>query len=287
MASATVDGLTLAYEVIGDGRPWVITPGGRFTKDEPGVRELANALAAEGNRVLIWDRPNCGESERLLHRRLRVGDAGRRPRRAVDLARHGARGDHRGIRRRARLDAGCGAASRGRRGSRVVVDQRRHVRDSCRLGVHYCGNSTACGVDGRHGGRRRAAGMGRGPRAQPIEPATVPRPGPRRTFVATFERWMLAYCPCGDELVPGLADDTPVGSTFPRSCSAAARATPITRARRRSGSRSCSRTRGSSSLPGVTASGSSVGCTRRRWRLFGRWPLLAPPLLSWASDVFK
>ena len=36
MPTATVDGITLAYETIGEGRPWVITPGGRFTKDEPG-----------------------------------------------------------------------------------------------------------------------------------------------------------------------------------------------------------------------------------------------------------
>src|SRR4051794_18475273 len=63
MPTATVDGVALAYEVIGEGRPWVITPGGRFTKDEPGVRELATSLAAEGNRVLFWDRPNCGESD--------------------------------------------------------------------------------------------------------------------------------------------------------------------------------------------------------------------------------
>src|SRR4051795_10578267 len=66
MAKATVDGLALAYEVIGDGNggtPWAITPGGRFSKDSPGVRQLAEALAERGNRVLIWDRPNCGESE--------------------------------------------------------------------------------------------------------------------------------------------------------------------------------------------------------------------------------
>src|SRR5215471_852628 len=64
MAVAMVDGVSVAYEVIGDsGRPWVITPGGRFTKESPGVRELADALAAEGNRVLIWDRPNCGASD--------------------------------------------------------------------------------------------------------------------------------------------------------------------------------------------------------------------------------
>jgi hypothetical protein len=40
MTVATVNGLSIGYEVIGDGRPWVITPGGRFRKDYPGVREL-------------------------------------------------------------------------------------------------------------------------------------------------------------------------------------------------------------------------------------------------------
>ena len=64
MATATVLGLSISYEVIGDsGRPWSITPGGRFSKDTPGIRELATALAERGNRVLIWDRPNCGESD--------------------------------------------------------------------------------------------------------------------------------------------------------------------------------------------------------------------------------
>src|SRR6059058_2822403 len=64
MPSAKVNGLNVSYEVIGDGaRPWSITPGGRFSKDSPGIRQLAEALAANDNRVLIWDRPNCGASE--------------------------------------------------------------------------------------------------------------------------------------------------------------------------------------------------------------------------------
>jgi pimeloyl-ACP methyl ester carboxylesterase len=60
-----VQNLSIAYEVIGDAgaRPWVITPGGRFSMTSPGVRELAVALAERGNRVLIWDRPNCGSSD--------------------------------------------------------------------------------------------------------------------------------------------------------------------------------------------------------------------------------
>jgi pimeloyl-ACP methyl ester carboxylesterase len=55
----------VTYELLGpkDGRPVVLTPGGRFSKDVPGLRPLAEALAAGGMRVLIWDRPNCGASD--------------------------------------------------------------------------------------------------------------------------------------------------------------------------------------------------------------------------------
>jgi pimeloyl-ACP methyl ester carboxylesterase len=60
----TVDGIALAYEIIGEGlQTAVITPGGRFSKDTPGVRGLSERLAEGGLRVLIWDRPNCGESD--------------------------------------------------------------------------------------------------------------------------------------------------------------------------------------------------------------------------------
>jgi pimeloyl-ACP methyl ester carboxylesterase len=64
MSIAKVNGLSVGYDLIGETGPaWVITPGGRFSKDFPGVREMATDLAAQGYRVLIWDRPNCGESD--------------------------------------------------------------------------------------------------------------------------------------------------------------------------------------------------------------------------------
>jgi pimeloyl-ACP methyl ester carboxylesterase len=64
MPKVDVGGIGVAYDLIGDGKKTaVITPGGRFSKDTPGVRELAQKLAAGGLRVLIWDRPNCGESD--------------------------------------------------------------------------------------------------------------------------------------------------------------------------------------------------------------------------------
>ncbi|HZS21338.1 MAG TPA: alpha/beta hydrolase [Pseudonocardiaceae bacterium] len=40
-----------------------MTPGGRFSKNVPGLRPLADALVDGGYRVLLWDRPNCGASD--------------------------------------------------------------------------------------------------------------------------------------------------------------------------------------------------------------------------------
>lgn len=62
MSEVRIGDLTIAYEVLGDGPGIVLTPGGRFGMDVGGVRELGDALAAVGYRVLIWDRPNCGRS---------------------------------------------------------------------------------------------------------------------------------------------------------------------------------------------------------------------------------
>jgi pimeloyl-ACP methyl ester carboxylesterase len=65
MARTTLSGIEIEYELLGDtGAPaFVITPGGRFSKDVPGIHELGNALAEAGKRALLWDRPNCGASD--------------------------------------------------------------------------------------------------------------------------------------------------------------------------------------------------------------------------------
>jgi len=64
MAKIEVNGVGLAYEILGEGeRAVAITPGGRYSKAAPGVRSLAQALAQDGCKVLIWDRPNSGESD--------------------------------------------------------------------------------------------------------------------------------------------------------------------------------------------------------------------------------
>ncbi|MEU4433540.1 alpha/beta fold hydrolase [Nocardia rhamnosiphila] len=64
MPAVTVNGGKVVYELLGAaGDLIVLTPGGRYSKDIPGLRPLAEALVAGGYRVLLWDRPNCGASD--------------------------------------------------------------------------------------------------------------------------------------------------------------------------------------------------------------------------------
>jgi pimeloyl-ACP methyl ester carboxylesterase len=59
-----INGGNVVYEILGrTGDFIVLTPGGRFSKDVPGLRPLAQALVKGGYRVLLWDRPNCGASD--------------------------------------------------------------------------------------------------------------------------------------------------------------------------------------------------------------------------------
>jgi pimeloyl-ACP methyl ester carboxylesterase len=60
--SIEINGGTIVYEVLGQGDPLVLTPGGRFSMTYPGVRPLAERLA-EQHQVLLWDRPNTGASD--------------------------------------------------------------------------------------------------------------------------------------------------------------------------------------------------------------------------------
>ena len=64
MATLEVNGGNVVYEILGkSGDLIALTPGGRFSKEIPGLRPLADALVDGGYRVLLWDRPNCGASD--------------------------------------------------------------------------------------------------------------------------------------------------------------------------------------------------------------------------------
>jgi pimeloyl-ACP methyl ester carboxylesterase len=61
MPIASIRGIDINYRILGDSGPWVaLQPGGR--RALAGVKPLAEKIAEAGNRVLIYDRRNCGAS---------------------------------------------------------------------------------------------------------------------------------------------------------------------------------------------------------------------------------
>jgi pimeloyl-ACP methyl ester carboxylesterase len=286
MARALVDGLSLAYEVIGDGRPWVITPGGRFSKDSPGVRELAQALAAHGNRVLIWDRPNTGESDVCF---TGSSESAMQADAMAGLLSH--------------LDMAPAVIAGGSGGSRVsLLAAARHPEVAAGLAVwwisggpfglislasHYCGGTIHAAWNG---GMEAVVALPEWAEVLERNPANRQRflDHHPRELIATLERWMVAYCPCGGELVPGLPD-------------ADARQLDLPALVFRSGESDPHHTRATSEqlarlLPDARLVEPPWGDTewieRQTARpggagegLFVRWPLLAPQLQEWADDV--
>lgn len=286
MPRTSVDGLTIGYEVIGEGRPWALTPGGRDGRDTPGLRELAAALAERGNSVLIWDRPNTGESDVCF---AGVSESAMQADVLAGLL--------------ARLGMAPAVIAGGSGGSRVsLLAAARHreiaagvamwwisggVFGLMSIGNHYFGASVRAAWEG---GMEAVVAL-------PEWAGTLERnPANRRRFlsldaadfIATCERWMAAYCPCGDELVPGLPN-------------AQAQALDLPALVFRSGAGDIHHRRETSeqvakALPNSRLVEPPWGDTEWRERqaartagdapgLFVRWPLLAPSLDEWANDV--
>jgi pimeloyl-ACP methyl ester carboxylesterase len=284
MAHATVNGLSISYEVIGEGRPWVITPGGRFSKDYPGVRELADGLAGAGNRVLIWDRPNTGESDVCF---TGPSESAMQADTLAALLTH--------------LDMAPAVIIGGSGGARVsMLTAARHGEVASglavwwisggafglmSLGMHYCGQSL---LEAWQGGMEDVVALPEWEEVLRRKPSNRQRflDQDRREFIATMERWMLAYCPCGDELVPGLP-------------SAAAGDLDVPALVFRSGESDAYHTRATSeqvakALPGARLVEPPWG--DREWiergegreaggSLFERWVLLVPQLTEWSRGV--
>ena len=284
MATAEIDGTTIAYEIIGDdGPPWVVTPGGRFSKDEPGIRELAQALAAHGQRVVIWDRPNTGASD------VCFTGASESEMQADKLA---------GLLRA--LDLAPAVIVGGSGGARVsLLTAAKHpdvtaklamlwisggVYGSMLLGVHYCGESIRVawrgGMEAVVELPEWAEVLERNPRT-----ATASSRSTRSEFIETLERWMLVYCPEPGATVAGLSDDeVRRARSCRRSCSAAAGAIRTTRAPRRSGSHELMPNAQLVEPPWGDDEWNERGDAARAGtgHLFERWPLLAPQLLDFA-----
>lgn len=286
MATTTVDGLAIAHEVLGrGGRPWILTPGGRFSKDEPGVRELAQAIADAGNTVVIWDRPNTGESDvcfRPAPESVIQADA------LAGLLRS--------------LDLGPAVIAGGSGGSRVsMLAAARHpdvasglalwwisggVLGLVGLGFHYCSESIRAawndGMEAVVALPEWREVLERNPTNRDRMLAMDPR-----AFIEVLEGWMLAYCPCDDAVVPGLSAEE-------------AAALDLATLVLRSGESDLNHPRATSERVAATLPAARLeeppwgdrewlerqaARARGEGTLFERWPLLAPQLLGWADEV--
>lgn len=288
MTDTTVNGLTISYELIGDvgAHPWSITPGGRFSKDDPGVREMAQALAEQGNRVLIWDRPNCGassvsfegDSESQLQ-----GDTLAELLRQLDMTPAVIAGGSGG----ARVSMLAAARNPDAAAALAVWWISGGAFGLMSLGLHYCGGSLTAAWDG---GMEAVAALPEWAEVLERNPSNRERFAAQdpQEFIATMERWMVAYCPRGDELVPGLSLD-------------GARSFDLPTLVFRSGLSDFHHTRLMSEqiaevLPNARLVEPPWG--DREWRergeertsgaaagLFVRWPLLVPQLQAWSQEV--
>ena len=176
------------------GPPWVLTPGGRFSKDTPGVRELADALGRARAAGADLGSAEHRRVRRVLHRRVGVGDAGRHAGRAAASARPGAGG------RSSVAPVAHGSRCSPRRGTRG----RARLADGVDLGwrLRVAARSPRTTAASRSAPRGRAAwrpwsSCPSGPRCSNATRATAQRflALDPREFIATLERWMLVYCP--------------------------------------------------------------------------------------------
>ena len=205
MSVAELDGIEIAYELVGEGQPWVLTPGGRFTKEVGGLPEMARALADHGRQVLTWDRPNCGASSVVFRGRSES---------EVQADALGALLRH--------LDLGPTVIAGGSGGARVsLLTAARNpdvtaglamwwisggVPGLLQLANYYCMPSADAAW---HGGMEAVVELDQWQEVLASNPGNRERflSMDRQEFLAVMDRWMLAYCPCEDSLVPGLDDE--------------------------------------------------------------------------------
>ncbi len=205
MSRIEISGIGIEYELLGDpGAPAVaLTPGGRFPKDTPGLRDLALKLVAGGRRVLLWDRPNCGASDISFDA---VSESELHADTLIKLIRT--------------LELGPTTLAAGSAGSRVsLIAASRSPQDISHLtlwwisggtiglmslGLFYCQESAvAAGRAGMEAVAEASAWadqIQRNPRGRDVILAQDPD-----QFVETMQRWASFYTPTTTSPVPGMS----------------------------------------------------------------------------------
>lgn len=283
MAKIEIDGVVIAYETFGEGdQAVIISPGGRYSKDTPGVPALAAKVAEGGFKVLIWDRPNSGESdisfaadtESLLYTNMLAGLV-----RALRL--------------------GPVLLAGGSAGARVSLLTAVKYPDLVRglflfwisggpigmavTAMHYCGEA---GIAAAQGGMKNVAelpmfqellerNLGNRQRLLSMDP---------QVFIAKMQSWAQAFFPQEGTPIPGLRPEDFAALSLPVMVL-------------RSGSSDIHHPRATSEEVHRLISGATIAdppwgdnewnerhlAKRKGEGLFTRWPLLAPQMI----DFFK
>ncbi len=205
MAIAEIDGREIAYDVLGEGPAWILTPGGRFPRETPGLPEMAHALAEAGHTAILWDRPNCGDSELNFtgpSESVIQADA------LAGLLRH--------------LDVGPAMIHGGSGGARVsLLAAQRHPEVCKGLTMNWITGSVygllilaqvytfPSYFAAFTGGMEAVAALDDWQEAQARNEKNraVILSQDREEFLATMERWMRVYYSLPGELIPGATDD--------------------------------------------------------------------------------
>lgn len=204
MERITVNGVGLAYELHGPegGHAVALTPGGRFTMDSPGIREMAQDLAAAGHRVLIYDRPNCGYSDVCL---LGASESETQAEALAGLIRA--------------LDLGPTVIAGGSGGSRVSMLAAARDPEICshlalwwisgdpiglmQLATYYCGEAATLASQGGMEAVLNATSWAENFAKNPQAKETIRAMDPDR-FIAIMQKWAAAYVPQENSPVPGM-----------------------------------------------------------------------------------
>ena len=208
MANIKIAGLAIEYELLGPkAAPAIaLTPGGRFAKDSPGLPELAQALAAGGRRVLLWDRPNCGASDISFEGQ---SESDLQARTLVELI-HA-------------LELGPTALAAGSGGSRVSLIAAARDPEAVShlivwwisggalslisLAAYYCVNSAIAASRGGMAAVAELPGWSEQIRRNPRNRDILLAQDPDR-FIEAMERWALAYMPSKTSPVPGMSPES-------------------------------------------------------------------------------
>jgi 2-hydroxy-6-oxonona-2,4-dienedioate hydrolase len=208
MARIQISGLGIEYELLGpNGAPAIaLTPGGRFAKDSPGLPELAQALAAGGRRVLLWDRPNCGASDISF---AGESESDLQARTLIELIRA--------------LELGPTALAAGSGGSRVSLIAAARDPEAVShlivwwisggalslisLAAYYCVNSAIAASRGGMAAVADLPGWAEQLQRNPKNRDILLAQDPER-FIDIMERWALAYMPSKTSPVPGMSPES-------------------------------------------------------------------------------